>query len=147
MSAARLRLQCLGSFRVFHDGTAPLGPGAWKREKARELFLVLMTRRNRLVQKEELMDILWPEASPQAANRDFRVALHALSDALDPDRPKHALAGCIERQGTAYGFRRAETTTLVAEDFERFLDLAHQHEGTRLALASEGDRTVRRGLS
>lgn len=119
----RVRVQCLGAFRVFRDGQ-PIGPRAWKREKARELFLILVTRRNRLVQKEELMDLLWPDATAQAANRDFRVALHALSDAVDPERPRHALAGCIERQGTAYGFRISDTTSLDVEDFERLLERA-----------------------
>jgi DNA-binding SARP family transcriptional activator len=128
VAAGRLRVHCLGAFRVLRDGV-PLPPRAWKREKARELFLALVTRRNRLLQKEELMDVVWPDATPQAANRDFRVALHAASDALDPDRPKHALASCLERQGTAYGFQTGERCGLDVEDFERFLDQAARSSG------------------
>lgn len=120
-----LRLQCLGPFRVWR-GVEEVGARAWKREKARELFLVLLTRRGQLQQKEALMDLLWPDATPQAANRDFRVALHALSDALDPERPRNALARCLERHGTAYMLRRDPDIEIDVDEMERLVALANQ---------------------
>lgn len=123
--AYRLRVQCLGPFRAWR-GADEVSARAWKREKARELFLVLLTRRGHLQQKEALMDLLWPEATPQAANRDFRVALHALSEALDPERPKNALARCIERRGTAYALCRDPEIEIDVDEMERLIGLGNQ---------------------
>ena len=121
----RLRVQCLGPFRAWR-GAEEVSARAWKREKARELFLVLLARRGHLQQKEALMDLLWPDATPQAANRDFRVALHALSEALDPERPKNALARCLERRGTAYALRRAPEIEIDVDEMERLVALGNQ---------------------
>lgn len=74
------------------------------------------------------MDLLWPEADADAANRDFRVALHALSQALDPDRPKNASARWIERRGSSYLLRADESLRCDADEFERLVDIAAQTE-------------------
>ena len=116
----RLRLQCLGPFRAWR-GTDEIANKTWKREKARELFLFLLTRRGQLVQKEALMDLLWPDATPEAANRDFRVALHALSEAVDPERPKNALARCLERRGTAYCMLAEADLEVDVDEMERLI--------------------------
>jgi DNA-binding SARP family transcriptional activator len=116
--AGLLRVECLGTLRIWRHGEE-LAPRQWKREKARELFLILLTRRGSAVHKEQLMDLLFPDADADAANRDFRVALHALSQALDPDRPKNAPARWIERRGSAYMLRADDRLAVDADEFER----------------------------
>lgn len=138
-----LRLQTLGSFRLWREGVE-VEPRAWKRQKARELFLVLLTRRGSLQQKEALCDLLWPEASPQAANRDFRVALHALSEVLDPDRPRNEPARWIERRDAGYAFRPGPEVALDVQDFEGLARRARELLPTEPA---EADRLMRRALA
>lgn len=128
--ATLLRIQCLGSFRAWRAG-GEIGPRAWKREKARELFLILLTRRGSLQQKETLMELLWPDATEQAANRDFRVALHALSDATDPQRPKNALSRAVERRSAGYELLR-DGVEVDADEFERLIGLGNRAEDPAL---------------
>lgn len=64
------------------------------------------------------MERLWPEAEPAAARRDFRVALHALSEALEPGRARNTTAGCIERREDVYTFRPEGETWLDVAEFE-----------------------------
>lgn len=129
-----LRIQCLGTFRVWRRGLE-VTPRAWKREKARELFLVLLTRRGAPCQKETLMDLLWPDSTPEAANRDFRVALHALSEALDPERPRNALAHPLQRRGTAYILETGPTVEIDADEMQRLVVLGSAREASGDSLA------------
>jgi len=138
-----LRLQVLGPFRLWRGG-AEVEPRAWKRLKARELFLILLTRRGTIQQKGHRMELLWPEATEQAANRDFRVALHALSEVLDPERPRNEPARWIERREAGYGFRVTADVVLDVQDFETLARRAKELAATDCA---EADRLMRRALA
>lgn len=95
------RVQTLGPLRI-HTESGEVSPRAWKRKKARELFAILVTHRHSSCHKEWLMETLWPDATAEAADRDFRVALHAVSAALEPQRGKNAPSRWVERRETAY---------------------------------------------
>ena len=97
----RLQVFCLGPLSLLRDGE-PVPTKAFKRKKARELFVLLLSAPDIFFHREELAEQLWPQASQKAALRDFRVALHALSDALEPKRAKNTTAFCIERQEERY---------------------------------------------
>jgi DNA-binding SARP family transcriptional activator/ATP/maltotriose-dependent transcriptional regulator MalT len=99
--AQQLQVFCLGTLSLIRDGE-PVPSKAFKRKKARELFVLLLAAPDTFFHREELAEQLWPQASQKAAIRDFRVALHALSDALEPKRPKNTTAFCIERQEERY---------------------------------------------
>jgi LuxR family maltose regulon positive regulatory protein len=96
-----LQVFCLGPLSLLRDGEA-VPRKAFKRKKARELFVLLLASPDTFFHREELAAQLWPQATQKAALRDFRVALHALSDALEPERPKNTTAFCIERQEERY---------------------------------------------
>ncbi|MEV0538459.1 BTAD domain-containing putative transcriptional regulator [Nocardia salmonicida] len=80
-----LRLQTLGRFGAFRDGE-PIPAGSWERRKARELLWLLTSREQRTILREEAVELLWPDADPAATAPRFRVALHALRCAVEPDR-------------------------------------------------------------
>ena len=71
--------------------------------------------------REELAAQLWPEATQKAALRDFRVALHALSDALEPKREKNTTAFCIDRQEERYRLL-SDKLDLDITRFERLVE-------------------------
>jgi DNA-binding SARP family transcriptional activator len=100
-SPKRLQVFCLGTLSLLRDGEA-VPRKNFKRKKARELFVLLLASPDTFFHREELAAQLWPQATQKAALRDFRVALHALSDALEPQRPKNTTAFCIERQEERY---------------------------------------------
>jgi LuxR family transcriptional regulator, maltose regulon positive regulatory protein len=100
----QLRVQTMGGFRVWR-GAQEIEARAWQRDKARQLFQLLVTRRGHWLQREEIADLLWPRLSPEAAGRDFKVALNALSKALEPARAADAPFAYIVRDGSAYRLR------------------------------------------
>ncbi len=122
----QLRVQTLGTFRVWR-GNVELEAREWQRDKARQLFQLLLTRRGQWLQREEIIDRLWPQLGPEAANRDFKVALNALNKALEPQRNADEPFGFIARDGTAYRLRPAADLWLDSAVFEQACD-----EGLRL---------------
>ncbi|MGW3955602.1 BTAD domain-containing putative transcriptional regulator [Streptomyces sp. NPDC004752] len=84
-SAPELRLLTLGRFAALRNGD-PIPATRWERRKARELLWLLTTREQRSVLREEALELLWPDTDPDVTAPRFRVALHALRGALEPDR-------------------------------------------------------------
>jgi ATP/maltotriose-dependent transcriptional regulator MalT/DNA-binding SARP family transcriptional activator len=114
----QLRVQTLGAFRVWR-GTVEVAPRAWQRDKARQLFQLLLTRRGHWLQREEIIECLWPDLAPEAAIRDFKVALNALNKAIEPARCADAPFAFIAREGTAYRLRPEADLWLDAAAFEQ----------------------------
>lgn len=118
----QLRVQALGTFRVWR-GMAEVDAREWKRDKARQLFQLLLTQRRRPMQREEITEQLWPSLSPEAAARDFKVALNALNKTLEPDRHPDAPFAFVVRDGVSYSIRPEADLWLDADTFEREADL------------------------
>ncbi|TCS93918.1 BTAD domain-containing putative transcriptional regulator [Hazenella coriacea] len=117
-----LRIQTLGDFRVWL-GEEEVSSKDWQRGKAKELFQLLLTKRRMLLMKEEICSLLWPEADDKAATRDFKVALNALNNALEPKRPARSNSFYIQRQGSLYGFNLSSGYELDADEFERLIQI------------------------
>lgn len=114
----QLRVQTLGAFRVWR-GEMELDGREWKRDKARQLFQLLLTQRRRPLQREEITEQLWPGLGPEAASRDFKVALNALNKVLEPARLAETPSAYITREGVTYGLRPGADLWLDAAEFER----------------------------
>lgn len=117
-----LRIQTLGDFRVWL-GEEEVSSKDWQRGKAKELFQLLLTKRRMLLMKEEICSLLWPESDDKAATRDFKVALNALNNALEPKRPARSNSFYIQRQGALYGFNLSSGYELDADEFEQAIQL------------------------
>lgn len=137
---AALRVYTLGGFRVLHDGVS-IDPKAWSREKALHLFQFLITNRNRYLHKEQIIDQLWPEASLEAGDRDFRVALNAVNRALEPHREPRAEARFIKRIDLAYGLEPGQVW-VDADAFEAYLTIANRMLPVNISDAVESYRAA-----
>jgi len=134
----KLRVQTLGAFRIWR-GDHEIARREWQRDKARQLFQLLLSERiaggmprvwgeqweGRWLQREEIVERLWPDLAPDAATRDFKVALNALIRALEP--PQESGSGAserafffIEREGAAYRLRADADIWLDATEFEAY---------------------------
>jgi DNA-binding SARP family transcriptional activator len=125
-----LRVQTLGAFRVWR-GTSEVSGREWQRDKARQLFQLLLTQRGRWLQRDEIIEMLWPQLAPEAAQRDFKVALNALNKALEPTRPPDAPFAFITRDGAAYRLPPDADVWLDCVAFERACESglsAHAHD-------------------
>ena len=84
-----LHVRVLGDFSVLVDDRS-VPDSAWKRRKARELFWLLCAHPRHSVSRPEAADTLWPEGNVEPTSVRFRVALHALREALEPSRSSGA---------------------------------------------------------
>ncbi|WP_066067569.1 BTAD domain-containing putative transcriptional regulator [Neobacillus soli] len=96
-----VRVQTLGQFKLWL-GEKEVGEKDWQREKAKELFQLLITL-NELIAKDEIIQILWPYQDKKSADRDFKVALNSLHHVLEPSRKARAAPFFIIREGMFYG--------------------------------------------
>lgn len=114
----QLRVQTLGAFRVWR-GEIELASREWQRDKARQLFQLFITERGRWLQRDEIVDRLWPSLGPETATRDFKVALNALNRAVEPGHQPDEPFAFVAREGTAYRLRPEADLWLDATAFER----------------------------
>ncbi|MCX7839305.1 MAG: transcriptional regulator, partial [Anaerolineae bacterium] len=115
----QLRVQTFGVFRVWR-GENEIGAREWQRKKARQLLQLFIARRGRLIEREEIFELLYRDVSPDAAARDFKVALNALNHALEPARGD-ADPAFIAREGSAYGLRADADVWIDADEFTRLI--------------------------
>ncbi len=122
----QLRIHTLGNFRVWR-GRQEITPAEWRREKARRLFQILITYRRRLLDRDQIAEILWPEADPESAQRNFKVTMSTLCRLLEPRRKAGTSSAYILRDGTLYGLRPGADIWLDVVEFEKVVA-----EGDRL---------------
>ncbi len=90
----RLSVTVCGGFDVrLHNG-----PASWSSRKSRLLLRVLVAQRGQSIHREQLADILWPDALGGVSRLDVEVS--RLRRALDPDRMGERDEFIVVRDGT-----------------------------------------------
>ncbi len=117
-----LHINLLGPFSI-KLGLNEVDDRKWQREKAKDLFVYLFIHRERFVPKDELILKLFENQDEKTANRDFKVALNALFNVLEPERPPRAESYFIIRKQTMY---RIHPKAAVVSDVHKFQQLASQ---------------------
>ncbi len=143
-----LRVQTLGNFLV-RRGFIEISRRDWQREKARQLFQFLLTHRDTLLHREEICERLWGELNPDAAERDFKVAMTVLSSVIEPHKPGRGLSSFIVRQGSLYGLCKHPMLSVDRDEFLQTLRDAEteQRPSTQKCLACARNRIISGGLS
>lgn len=117
-----LRVQLLGPFAI-SLGNEEVEDKKWQREKAKDLFVYLFIHRDRYVPKDELVGELFVDQDEKTANRDFKVALNALYNVLEPKRSPRAESYFIIRKQNMY---RIHPKAALISDVQQFQQLATQ---------------------
>lgn len=112
----QLRVTTLGSF-VAARGDAPIPPNSWRRAKARQLFQLLLTYRHTALDRDQILEYLWPGMEPAVAGRNFKVTLNTLYHVLEPERDPGSDSAFINRDGSAYCLRHGADLWLDADQF------------------------------
>jgi len=84
-----LRLQVLGRFRA-QRGEEQIADTAWQRPPARTLIKLLAVQRGHRLHQDQVLDLLWPDLSPESAATALRKALTYARRALEPGLPPRA---------------------------------------------------------
>jgi DNA-binding SARP family transcriptional activator len=127
-----IRVQTLGEFKIWL-GEKEVGEKAWQREKAKELFQLLITKKT-FISKDEITQILWPEQDRQSGDRDFKVALNALQHVLEPMRKARAAPFFVIREGTFYGLNPLAVIELDTVHFQEYIQSGLNETRTEAAL-------------
>ncbi|MCM3765987.1 BTAD domain-containing putative transcriptional regulator [Neobacillus niacini] len=114
-----IRVQTLGQFKIWL-GDKEFGERDWQREKAKELFQLLITT-GELIAKEEILSILWPNQEKKSADRDFKVALNSLHHVLEPERKARGAPFFIIRDGSFYGLNPLAVIEVDTEQFQTWV--------------------------
>src|SRR5947209_19369373 len=81
---ARFRAGVLGPFLLSRDG-AMVDTTRWQR-KVEVLFKLLLTAPDRQLRRDDLIDLLWPDADPENGLGNLRMLVHRLRTTIDlPD--------------------------------------------------------------
>jgi DNA-binding SARP family transcriptional activator len=117
-----LLVYCLGPFRVYQDDQQITD---WLSSKGKMIFKYLITHREHPVPKEILMDLFWPESTPDAARNNLNVAIYGLRQAFRKVQPSfsHLLF-----QDDAYLFNPNLQIWLDYEAFTELLNSARSLE-------------------
>lgn len=79
----RLDIRTLGGFRLQRD-QEPINEGAWEGKQPKLLLKALVAHGGE-APKDVLLEDLWPEGAPEVTEKNFRVSLHRLRKALEPE--------------------------------------------------------------
>lgn len=130
-SVPSLAVYCLGLFRAYQNDQ-PIQ--AWPSNKGQTIFKYLLAHRYRPIAKEVLMELFWPEATPEAARNNLNVAIYGLRRALRQGYPEfsHVLF-----QNDAYLLNPALHIWIDAEEFTQQI-----RAGQRLMLHGELEQAI-----
>ncbi|TAM61065.1 hypothetical protein EPN52_03615 [bacterium] len=121
--ATTLDLRCLGTFTATRGG-AVLPAGGFVRRRPLTVLKILLTNYGRIVARDELVEMLWPELPPKDAVTMLKVAVHYLRRGLGAAGGSRA--AFVMTEGEGYAFDVASPHRLDAKEF-----LAASNEGVR----------------
>lgn len=122
--SVRAAVRCLGEFSLRTDGVAV---ARWRAGKARNLFQYLLVNRGRLVQRDKLYDVLWPDTPWTPGSSSLKVAVHALRQVIRS--ADDAAAPALEITQVDGGYRlEAGEMWADFEEFEQACALAARAE-------------------
>ncbi|MFT4762330.1 MAG: two-component SAPR family response regulator [Paraglaciecola sp.] len=123
--AAPIQVQTLGSFLV-HCQNEPVAAKAWGRDTSLQLFQFLVTARHRRgLHKEQIIDRIWEDVDSKAGDQNFKVALHGINKAIEPERKSRTEARYILRQGVTYQLNLKDIW-IDADAVEQFIAIGNQ---------------------
>jgi len=132
-----LVVYCLGPFRVYQNDELIT---EWDSLKARSIFKHLIAHQGTPINRDILMDVLWPGADPEAARRNLHQAIYSLRQTLRRGQPDFQH---VRFENDCYLLNPAMDLWLDFQEFER-----HVQAGRRLEAAGQSARAaVQYGLA
>lgn len=111
-----VRLELLGGFRVA-VGSRTVGEEEWRLRKAGSLVKLLALARGHRLHREQVLDLLWPELSPEAAANNLHRTLHFARRVLEP-APATAVSRYLSLRGELLALCPGGQLRVDAEAFE-----------------------------
>lgn len=135
-----LAIYGLGRFRIFTNGK-PLADRAFRRRRSLEILKILLTHYGTRLHRDELVELLWPDELPKAAERSVKVAIHYLRRALATNGGQQTREFILTQNG-GYAFN---TEAVHFFDVQAFLAACAQTQ--QAAVAGNGEAAVTAGTA
>lgn len=116
----------LGRFRVKIDGVA-VDEKRWSRRSAKSLVKLLALKPFHSLHREQIMDLLWAEESPETALNNLNKAIYAARRAFEPDLPKGSDSRFILTSKNQIILDSPGTLRIDLDEFERIANYALQN--------------------
>ncbi len=134
-----IEVRSFAGLQVRREGRS-VAERAWRGATARRLFVRLLSNEGVPVARERLEADLWPDASPERARGNLRVALSRLRDVLEPRRRKGAESRFVVVQGERVGL---SAELVEAWDVTRWRRaLGALHEAIEAGRTTDAGRTL-----
>ena len=131
---APMRIQCLGNLAVT-IGAEQLDLKALRKRKSGQLLVLLLSQDSPLP-RDQVMDRLWPDLDPEAADTSLRVSLHHLRRLLEPHLGGRSRSRYIQSEGGLIWFSRQPEVSVDLDQFREALGRAvDAAEGSNRAVA------------
>ncbi len=134
--APYLDLRCFGSLSVFRNGQ-PLDPAQFERRRAWKLLEILLASYGKAVDREVLVDLLWPEGPSPGAAKQLKVLVHDLRRNLAPHAAPAKLSRFVVWSGQGYAFDVRSPHRLDSREFVSLM-----RWGERLAQLGDVDSAL-----
>lgn len=122
---AGLQVYCLGKFRVFR-GEREITEKQWSGKKAGMLFKILIHERHKgFIPRDVLMELLWPDQSPDKVINRLHVTLSTLRRILEPEIPKKAASSYILREDDGYRLDLGFGGRVDVDVFKKYVEKSH----------------------
>src|SRR5689334_9260164 len=118
-SGPELTIRALGGFEVRRGDDVVLGT-TWRRRKAQSLIKLLALQPGRRMHREQVLESLWPDLSPEAAANNLSQNIHHVRAELARRAPGHQLI-----TATRSSVAILEGVSIDIQDFRRLAELAH----------------------
>lgn len=102
----------------------PIDERLWTRRKAKSLVKILALAPNHQLHREQLMEMLWPEAEPELAANNLHKALHAARRVFEPELKTGPDSAFLPTQDQTICLQAPGGLWIDAEEFRRLAERA-----------------------
>lgn len=122
-------IEVLGPMRVTRNGVATDAPEL-RRARVRQLLGLLVLRP--VLNRDQAMDLLWPELDPASAARNLRVTMTHLRRLLEPGRAGGEASYCLRSDGDTIRLVRGDMLSVDLWSFQELSDADRLDEAVAL---------------
>lgn len=111
-----IRAYCLGSFDIYINWTKIDG---WHSLKAKSLLKYLVTRKGKPVNRDVLVETLWPNCDPEVGRHNLKAAVYSLRQSLFPKGHNPRTPSPITYSEGQYSINPGAETWVDVDEFEQ----------------------------
>lgn len=127
LSEMPLKIYCFGKFEVFR-GNVLIKDSEWISKKAKSIFKYLLMHKNKVIPKEVIMELIWPEMDPETVEGRFYKALSTLRHILEPGLGKGEESRYLVAREKGYTVNIGEGSWIDVDEFIKYVTSGQKKE-------------------